>query len=340
MELSWKENLLELKKTFNISRGSYNTREVLTLFLNNGNFIGIGETIQHDYYGAHIEEFVKDLIKYKPIIEALEFKHPSELYDALSTLEIHPFLLSGLDIAAYDLYGKMHGSSIRAILGIPMLGEVPQTSYTISIDTKEKMWEDIQANPWPSYKIKLGTEDDIAIIKYLRSRTSAHFRIDPNCAWTAEQCLSFSDAFSNQSIEFIEQPLKVGDLKGMELLMKESSIPIISDESITSLNDYALKRHLFHGVNLKLTKSGGITPCYRILKEARKDKKIIMFGCMTESSISIAAAASMLPWVDFADLDGTLLIKNDLATGLNITDAKVLISDQAGLGINLIDSQN
>lgn len=340
MDLSWKENLLELKKTFNISRGSYNTREVLTLLLHYENYIGIGETIQHDYYGAHIEEFIKDLIKFKPIIETLEFKHPSELYDVLSTLDIHPFLLSGLDIAAHDLYGKMHKASVRSILGIPMLGEIPKTSYTISIDTKEKMWEDIQANPWPSYKIKLGTDHDIAIITYLRSRTDAAFRIDPNCAWTAEQCLSFSDAFSNQNIEFIEQPLKVGDIEGMELLMKESSIPIISDESITSLQDYADKKHLFHGINLKLTKSGGITPCYRILKEARKDKKMIMFGCMTESSISIAAAASMLPWVDFADLDGTLLIKNDLATGLDITDAKVLISDQAGLGINLIDNQN
>lgn len=337
MKISWKENLLELKKTFNISRGSYNTREVLTLFLENEDFVGIGETIQHDYYDAHIEDFIKDLNKFKSIIESLDFKHPSELYNTLSELEIHPFLLSGLDIAAYDFYGKMHGSSVRSILGIPMLGEIPQTSYTISIDTKEKMWEDIQANPWPSYKIKLGTDQDIEIIKYLRSRTDAPFRIDPNCAWSAEQCLTFSDTFSNKNIEFIEQPLKVGNLKGMELLKRESSIPIISDESITSFQDYIEKRHLFHGINLKLTKSGGITPCYRILKEARKDKKMIMFGCMTESSISIAAAASMLPWVDFADLDGTLLIKNDLATGLNIEDAKVLISDQAGLGINLIN---
>ena len=337
MQLTWKENLLELKKVFNISRGSYFTRKVLTILLKENNLVGIGETIQHDYYGAHIDAFIEGLEINKSKIEQFKYDHPSEFYDFLCSLKLHPFLVSGIDIAAYDLYGKTKNQTIRAVLQIPNNVNIPATSYTISIDTKEKMWEDIKANPWPSYKIKLGTEQDIEIIKYLRSKTNAPFRIDPNCAWTANQTMDFANAFLDQEVEFIEQPLKVGDIEGMKYLMKHSPIPIISDESITSLKEYEEKKDLFHGINLKLTKSGGITPCYRILVAARKDKKLIMFGCMTESSISIAAAASMLPWVNYADLDGTLLIKNDIASGLRIEDAKVLISEEAGLGLELIN---
>ena len=160
---------------------------------------------------------------------------------------------------------------------------------------------------FPVYKVKLGTKNDIEIIRALRKATDAAFRIDANCAWTAEETIEKSHALKELGVEFIEQPMVRENWKEMEKVYRESALPIIADESSQTEEDVARCAGLFHGINVKLPKCGGLTPGKRMLEDARRRGMKTMVGCFTESSVGISATAQVLPLLDYADLDGILL---------------------------------
>jgi L-alanine-DL-glutamate epimerase-like enolase superfamily enzyme len=211
----------------------------------------------------------------------------------------------------------------------------PMTSYTLGLDAWETMKNKMEELPWPIYKIKLGTAHDIELITYLQKYTKSVFRVDANCAWTTEETIEKSRILQQFGIEFIEQPMPKDD-PGQKGCFEGSSLPLIADESCCVESDVRKCVGKFHGINIKLLKCGGISPAIRMITKARSLGLQIMVGCMTETSIGISAAAQLLPFVDFADLDGPLLLSEDLADGLTYNEGKMLVSGNAGLGINYI----
>jgi L-alanine-DL-glutamate epimerase-like enolase superfamily enzyme len=242
-------------------------------------------------------------------------------------------LVCALDIAAWDMYGKICQKPLYQFWskGIETL---PLTDYTIGIDTIEKMVEKMKAKPWPIYKIKLGTTEDVAIVEALRRHTDAVFRIDANAAWTAEEALEKIRIFAQLGVEFIEQPLAKDDWEGMKKLFAESPLPLIADESCVYEQDVARCEGHFHGINIKLTKCSGITPALRMIEDARKRNMKVMVGSMNESSIGSSAIVHLLPLIDYVDVDGPLLLAEDLATGLQFDFGKVALPQSPGLGIS------
>jgi L-alanine-DL-glutamate epimerase-like enolase superfamily enzyme len=191
----------------------------------------------------------------------------------------------------------------------------------------------MQEKPWPIYKIKLGTTNDIAIVEALRKHTDAVFRIDANAAWTATEALEKIPILKDLGVEFIEQPLAKDDWAGMERLYAESPLPLIADEACVYETDVKKCHQFFHGINIKLTKCGGLTPALRMIKAARTLGLKVMVGSMNESSIGSAAIMQLLPLIDYVDMDGPLLLAEDLATGIVYDFGKILMPDAPGLGI-------
>jgi L-alanine-DL-glutamate epimerase-like enolase superfamily enzyme len=181
--------------------------------------------------------------------------------------------------------------------------------------------------------VKVGTADDIAIVKALRENTDAALRVDANAAWDVETAVKLIPKLKDLGVEFIEQPLAKDNWEGMKALFKESSLPLFADEACVFETDVEKCKGHFHGINIKLTKCSGITPALRMIKNARELNMQVMVGCMNESTIGSAAIAHLLPLIDHADMDGPLLLGEDLATGIEYDSGKVIYSNEPGLGI-------
>lgn len=262
--------------------------------------------------------------------------HPNDFWQLMSKdlLDDHPFALCALDVAYWDLWGKTHNKKLYEIWGLDTTNNII-TDYTIGIDTIDKMVEKMREMPFPLYKIKLGTDNDIEIIKALRKETNAIFRVDANTAWTAEQTIEFAPKLKELGVELIEQPLKDKDWEGMKLVKAKSVLPIIADESCILEEDVEKCADFFDGINIKLMKCGGITPALRMIQKARKLNLKVMVGCMTESTIGCSAIAQLLPLLDYVDMDGCLLVEDQISTGISIDYGKVIYSNLPGTGANL-----
>jgi L-alanine-DL-glutamate epimerase-like enolase superfamily enzyme len=296
--------------------------------------IGYGEAPAISYYNITIEKMVADLERKKRLVEGFAFTEPGRWWHYLHHLfPANPFLVCALDMAGWDLYGKMRGMPLKAVWAFEKV-YTPVTDYTIGIDTVDAMVAKMQETPWPVYKVKLGTAYDIDIIKTLRANTSSVIRIDANAAWTLEEAEEKIAVFKDLNIEIIEQPLDKDDWEGMAVLYKQSQIPLIADESCVSEADVEKCKGHFHGINIKLTKCSGLTPGLRMIKQARELDLKIMLGSMNESTVGSAAIAHLMPLLDYVDADGPLLLEEDVATGLRYhSDGTIQTSDSPGLGI-------
>jgi L-Ala-D/L-Glu epimerase len=324
---------LRFKYPFTISRGTKTHQPTLVVSIELFGLTGYGEAPAISYYGIPVEKMIADLELKKPMIEKFAFTEPSRFWHFLHHLiPDNPFLVCALDIAAWDLYGKLQKKPLYACWKLN-IKEGPITDYTIGIDTVEKMVEKMKAKPWPIYKIKLGTPEDAVIIRALRKHTNAVLRVDANSGWTLQQALDLIPALDECGVEFIEQPLAKENLEGMRILYEKSPIPLIADESCVFEPDVEKCQGLFHGVNIKLTKCSGLTPALRMIETARKLSMKVMAGSMNESSIGSAAIGHLLPLLDYVDVDGILLLDEDIASGLAIENGKVILSGKPGLGI-------
>ena len=332
MQLLFHSFDLELKHTFTIAHDSRDIQSTLIVELRDGDFRGFGEATSNPYYGATIEKMIASLESIRTIIESDELSSPEALWAKVNpNLTDNSFAQCALDEAAHDLFAKKKGQKLYESWGLA-IDHNPLTNFTIGIATVEKMVAKMQELPWPIYKIKLGTDDDLRIVRELRSHTTATFRVDANCAWTAEQTIRFSGELKKLGVEFIEQPLAADDIEGMKKVFAESVLPVIADESCILENDVIKCHGLFHGVNIKLTKCGGLTSAKRMIAEAKNLGMKSMVGCMTESSVGISAIGHLLPLLDYVDMDGSLLIKNDPATGVTFDYGKVIYATENGTG--------
>jgi L-alanine-DL-glutamate epimerase-like enolase superfamily enzyme len=254
----------------------------------------------------------------------------------VSRLGHNRFALCALDEAAHDLWGKRLGQPVYKLWGLS-LDRVPLSNYTIGIDTVERMVAKMREfADWPIYKIKMGTPDDLRIVRELRQHTQATFRVDANTSWSVEQTIGNSRELKAIGVEFIEQPLARDDWEGLKRVYSESALPIIADESCQIEEDVDRCHRHFHGINIKLMKAGGLTPARRMIDRARQLGLKVMVGCMTESSIGISAIAQVLPLLDYVDMDGAVLLAKDIASGVQVDRGRAIFPDENGTGARLL----
>ena len=337
MKVSYKTYNLKFKHPFGISRGTKTHQPTFVVELEHLGWKGYGEAPAISYYNIPVEKMVEDIERKKIFVEKFAFTDPERWWHYLHHLyPANNFLVCALDMAGWDLYGKMKRKPLKEFWN-PEQSYNPICDYTIGIDTIEKMVEKLKEKPWPVYKIKLGTDKDIEIIEQLRKHTDAVFRIDANAAWKADEALEKINFFQHLGVEFIEQPLAKDDWEGMKFLFEKSPLPLYADEACVVESDVEKCQHHFHGINIKLTKCSGITPALRMIKKARELDLQIMVGAMNESTIGSAAIAHLMPLIDHVDADGPLLLEDDIATGLEYKDdGNIITSDESGLGITLI----
>ena len=328
---------LKLKHTFTIAHDSRDIQRTLVVEIKDGEVSGYGEATANPYYGVTIENMIEALSTVKSVVENGQFESAEELWDiAHPYLKNNSFAQCALDEAAHDFFAKKKGQKLYEHFGLSIENNV-LTNFTIGIDTVEKMVSKMKEVSWPIYKIKLGTSDDIPIVKELRKNTEALFRVDANCAWSADQTISYAPQLKALGVEFIEQPLPADDIEGMKKVFAQSALPVIGDESCIVESDVKNCHGLFHGVNIKLTKCGGLTSALRMIQEAKSLGMKTMVGCMTETSVGISAIAHILPLLDYVDMDGSLLIGNDPAIGVTFDYGKVIYAPGNGTGASLKD---
>jgi L-alanine-DL-glutamate epimerase-like enolase superfamily enzyme len=326
---------LPLKHVFKIAHDERSTQRTLILTLTDGNWIGYGEATENPYYQVTYEAMRDLLEKLKVHLIDYQFTTPEDFWNfAKPHLASMPFAQCALDQAANDLYGRAIGKPLYEIWNLNP-NQIPLTNYTIGIASIDEMVAKMKEVKWKIYKIKLGTNHDLDIIRTLRSHTDAVFRVDANCAWTAQQTVEYSHELKKLGVEFIEQPLKADDWAGMKEVFLHSALPIIADESCIIESDVAHCQGYFHGINIKLTKCGGLTPARRMIANAKNLGLKTMVGCMTESSIGISAIAHLAPMLDYVDMDGAMLLKEDIADGVKITENGVIFPTTNGIGATL-----
>lgn len=328
---------LPLQHTFTISRESIDTQPTLIVELEHDGKRGYGEATSNRYYGFTIETMSAAIEAIRSTIESATWDEPTQLWSQLQPLLAeNPFALCAIDQAAHDLWGKLRGQPVYKLWGLS-LDRVPPSNYTIGIDTPERMVEKLNEMPgWPIYKIKLGTDRDIEIVRQLREHTDATFRVDANCGWSADQAIEFSPQLKELGVEFIEQPLSADRWSEMPRVFAESALPIVADESCIVEEDVDRCAGLFHGINIKLVKCGGLTPARRMIARARQLGLKVMVGCMTESTVGISAIAQLLPLLDYVDMDGAVLLAKDIATGVRVERGICQWPDENGTGVQLL----
>jgi L-alanine-DL-glutamate epimerase-like enolase superfamily enzyme len=332
MQLTLHPFELKFKHTFTISRKSKDVQPLLVVGLEQHGISGLGETADNSYYNMTVPRLMEDINLHRAVIENHTLTTPEAFWEKLYPLfKNNLFALCALDLAAHDLYAKSLNKKLYEVWDLD-ISHNPLTDYTIGIDTVENMVSKLKEFPWPIYKIKLGTKDDIAIIKELRKHTTSIFRVDANCAWGVDETLRNAAAFAALGVEFIEQPMPAADEEGMKRVYEQSALPLIADESCIIEEDVIKCKGLFHGINIKLTKCGGITPARRMITTAKSLGMKVMTGSMNESTVGTSAVAHLLPYLDYTDMDGPLLLAEDTSDGIKIIDGKIIYADRPGTG--------
>lgn len=340
MKLLLHDIALPLRHRFTIAHGTTTVQHNLLVELRDGPFRGYGEGASSHAYPAFTPATMRAALEaVRARIEAETPDDPVALWDRLLPVLGHNrFALCALDEAAHDLWGKRRGQPVWKLWGLE-LRNLPPSNYTIGMDTIERMVMKLREfDGWPLYKIKLGTPDDLAVVRELRRHTPAPFRVDANCAWTAEQTLALAPELKALGVEFIEQPLRPDDWAGMRKVFAGCGLPVIADESCLVESDVDRCAGHFHGVNIKLTKAGGLTPARRMIRRARELGLKVMVGCMAESTVGISAIAQLLPLLDYVDMDGAALLARDVATGVRVERGRAIFPDENGTGVQLLET--
>jgi len=319
---------IHLRHTFTISRESQDVVRVVTVELSDGDLVGFGEASPSSFYGEDAEGVQADLQLLEELAAGADPLHYRDVLEqAAEILGDRRGALCAFDTALFDLASRKLGVPLWRLLGLDP-ARIPLTSFTIGIDTIEQMLRKLQeARDYPILKVKLGTPQDIEIIRQLRRETDAVFRVDANCGWTVAETIEKSAELKALGVEFIEQPLPPEQLEAMEEVCRRSALPVIADENSVIPEDIPALAGRFHGINIKLVKCGGILPALRMVHLARTLGLQVMFGCMIETSILISAAAQLGPLADYLDLDGNVLIEDDPYAGVENEAGRLVLGE-------------
>lgn len=333
--LKFKEFSLPFEFPFTISKGTKTHQPTLILSLSLGSrFTGYGEATSIAYYNANIEEMIVLLQKNKRAIESYALNGPERFWHFLHhLLPEQNFLIAALDTAGWDLWAQMNHKPLHALIGLQWKN-IPETDYTIGINHVEDVLERIKQKPYSIYKIKVGSENDLATIEAISKTTNATLRVDANEGWTLNDAKYIVKELNNFNIDCIEQPLHRDDTDGVLALKELTNIPIIADEACQNESQAELCLKIYDGINVKLSKCGGITPAINIIKKIKAARKKLMLGGMCETNVGATALAHLLPLADFADIDGPLLLAQNIGKGLSYQNGLIGINRLPGLGIS------
>jgi len=335
MKLRFYPYELQLQHTFTVSSYSRNTTPGVQVEIDYQGFTGYGEASMPPYLGQSVESVTAFLQQ----VDLEQFADPFCLEDILEYVDsLSPgdtAAKAAVDIALHDLVGKMLGAPWYRIWGYDA-AKAPSTTFTIGIDTPEVMKEKTLecAGRFNILKVKLGTDRDKEIIETIRSVTDLPLAVDVNQGWGERfQALDMIYWLKEHGVVMVEQPLAIGRYDDQAWLNERSPLPIFADESVQRLPDVPRMHGLFSGINIKLMKCTGLREAHRMVELARALGMKVMLGCMTETSCAVSAAAQLSPAVDFADLDGNLLISNDLFSGVTVVDGKLTLPSAPGIGV-------
>lgn len=325
---------LKLTTPFRISRSVEHVVSNAIVQINHQNFTGYGEAAPDEFYGESLETVLACIALFAGNLGDDPFLVEDILANLNRLIRFNPAAKAAVDMALYDIIGKMLNVPLYKLLGLNP-ANTPCTSFTLGIDTPTNMTKKaLLARDYPILKVKVGTKNDLAIIKAIRDVSSATIRVDANAGWTPKEAIRTINALAPYNIEFVEQPVAPTDLAGLKLIRDNVPVPIMADESCVTVEDIPRLADCVDAVNLKLMKSNGITNVLKMIHVARAHNLRIMLGCMIESSLAITAAAHLTPLVDYADLDGHLLIDNDPYEGVKVVNGKLVLPDGPGLGVH------
>lgn len=324
--LTYEPITLNLRTPFRIAHGVSEQRHNVIAHLGDG----LGEAAAVAYHGETQQKIMDYLAAAADRVGA----DPFALEDTLNRLPPgSQAARAAIDLALHDRWGKALGQPLYRLFGLSP-DRLPLTSFTIAMDEPEIMAQRAQDSGLPIIKIKLGGADDEAMVAAIRRVTTARLRVDANAGWTREQAARLLPRLAQYDLEFVEQPLPVGDLEGLRWLRSQKlGVPILADESIKTARDVAAHAGAVDGVVIKLMKTGGLREALRAIAVARAHDLQVMIGCMIETAIGVTAAAHLASLCDYADLDGPLLIANDPYRGVRYDGARLILPDAPGLGV-------
>ena len=334
LNLSFFPYELKLRHAFNLAKYSRTTTPDVQVRLEYDGIVGYGEASMPPYLGESVDSVTKFLSQ----LDLSQFSDPFRIE------EIHEYMDSvapnnraakaSVDIALHDLLGKIMGQPWYKIWGLNP-EKAPSTSFTIGIDTAEVVRQKVdEAAPYNVLKVKMGLDNDKELVDIIRSKTDRPICVDANQGWNdKEKALEMCHWLSERNCLFVEQPMPKEMIEETAWLRERSPLPIIADEFLQRLPDVRRAAEAYDGINIKLMKSTGMHEAYKMAVLARSLGMKVMLGCMTETSCAVTAAAQLAPMVDWADLDGNLLIANDLFDGIKIVEGKVTIPNRPGIGV-------
>ena len=336
MKLTWHRRSLKLSHPFKIARrlDSSTDKEVLLIQIEHEGQVGWGEAAPISYYHQTLDSAEAALEKATPLLGSDPFGFEAiheQLWDHISDQSA---TIAAIDGALHDLCGKLLKIPVWRWLGVNRK-KLPITSFTIGIDDLDVMAQKVrEAAQYPILKVKIGTAKDGDILTTIRREAPDKIlRVDANCGWTSENVLAQCRQVAKFKVELIEQPTPAGEHSALPAVRAEHIAPLIADESCVSVGDVLKCAGAFDGVNIKLSKCGGIRPALQMIHTARSAGLKIMLGCMVETSVGIAAAAQVAPLVDYVDLDGHLLLADDPFEGIGGAGGRLTLNDRPGLGV-------
>jgi L-alanine-DL-glutamate epimerase-like enolase superfamily enzyme len=334
MKLTFHPLVLKYRHPFGIARWTRTETTSVIVQIEHEGIIGMGEGTPNARYG----ESAESAIRFLQNLDLSGFSRPSDIQEIMQYVDAQDAgewsAKAAVDSALHDWWGKVEGKPLYKLWGIEEQNHLV-TSFTIGIDTPEVMVQKtLEADPYLILKVKVGTDTDEQTIAAIRSVSSKPIRVDANEGWkTKELALERIQWLESEGIEFVEQPMPAKNLKDMAWLKERSPLPLIADEDCGRLADVAALKDAFHGINIKLDKSGGLLEGYKMAQKARELGMSLMIGCMSSASISITAATHLALLADYADLDGHLLISNDPYDGVQVINGRLYIPERAGLGV-------
>jgi L-Ala-D/L-Glu epimerase len=334
MKLRYHPFELKLRHTFTIARGSRDTNQIVFVELEHDGITGYGEAAPAMRYGESTDsviEFIKK-VDLEKISNPFHIERNVRYLESLSQKDYSA--RTAIDTAMYDWVGKALDVPLHKLWGLSA-EDTPKTSFTIGIDRPDVLKQKIrEAEQYPLLKIKLGGENDEEIMKTVRSVTEKVLRVDANEGWKLREiALEKILWLQSQGVEFIEQPMPADQLLDTAWVRERVSIPLIADENVVTMYDVPKLRGAFDGINIKLMKCGGLHNALKMIYTAKSMNMKVMMGCMVESSVAISAAAQLSPLLDYADLDGNLLITNDPFMGVTVREGQIYLQDKPGIGV-------
>jgi len=338
VKLSWHRRQLHLRHPFNIAlfkRSDNTVQEVLLVEIEHDGTIGLGEAAPLSTYHQSFDSAEAMLASAAGMLGNDPFAFDAVLGPLWERFGDQPAAISAIDGALHDLGGKILGLPVWKWFGLDP-SRAPLTSFTIGIDDADVVVSKVrEAADYPILKIKVGTPDDYAILTMVRQEApNKILRVDANCGWrsaeVAERCRHLSRHYD---LELLEQPTAGGDHEALPALRQEGVGPIVADESCVGVDDVLDCVGYFDGINIKLSKCGGIRRAVQMVHTARSAGLKVMLGCMVETSVGIAAAAQLAPLADWIDLDGHLLLADDPFEGLGGQCGRLTLTERPGLGV-------